>query len=567
MESTPRKWVMQPMSPKLEMTDLRALLTPGAEQTSMGSSDKETLRKQESSYDSITVVRTQPTVTVTSKVGDSPQNVLVQARQVAVSDESSCSEDWHPSSPSSPSSAGSNSGFYSFVDRSLSPEAEKTEAWMSSPERVTKLAVLKEENGYKLRAYMEQRKPEKLFEEANDDSCYKVEDIEKTEQQEEEQIKERLEIIRSQAPKINPVFKEQWHALESLDLNYSSQRLLEGLSLSYSPVRTEVQQTGAEPGTIDTEKISFSAARQQFLKMEQSKRNPFFQSPQQLPQSPKHQEQPSQPEVIVTSKKVKEDDFLEERQCRSQSPRSDPAEGKVSTRKIVTVSITEERETKQQSSVFDDLDSGLADLSLDPGGEYPSDGTASNETLGREAGSQPLSASKAETPIEREIRILQEREESLRQERGIRRTGVKEMVEIKTKPLLSQTSPALTPVKAKEKNRVSFLIQREIERDSKREEDLQHQGKVPCLYDRGTTQELEERKRIFELQEDQIPVMPTKRSLTGNLLDSKQLRTGAEEIRKTPEPMLSPERTSSPETDVLSPCCPHRHPDETALDL
>ncbi|KAJ8374773.1 hypothetical protein SKAU_G00053530 [Synaphobranchus kaupii] len=559
MESTPKKWVMQPFSPKLEMKDLRTLLSPGTNQT-----DLKTLEASDFSYESITIVRPQPSVTVTSKVGDSPGDVVVQARQVAVSDESSSSEDWHPSSPSCPSSpcsSGSQSGFYSFADRSLSPEAEKTEAWMSSPEREAKLAVLKEENGYKLRAYVEEKRPEKLFEEANGDSRYRVEDIEDMEEQ--EQTQERVEIIRSQAPKINPVFKEQWSTLDRLDLSYSPQRLLEGLSLSYNPAKMEVQQTGAEPGTIDTEQISYSAARQQFVKMEQSKRNPFLQSPLQILQFPEHQERPSQSEVIITSSKGDKDGLPEEQ--LSQSPISDPDNNPVFTSKMVTMSITEETGTKIQNSCFDDFDSGLGDLPLDPSGGYDYDGNASNDVLRVETGGVPSSTSKGETPIEREIRIAQEREESLRRERGIKRTDIKEMVEIKTKPFLSQASPTLTPIKAREKNRVSFLIQREIEQDSRREEDLQHQGKAPGLYDRGTAQELGERKRVFELQEDQIPVMPTKKSLTGNLVDVKQVRPGVEEGRKSPEPIVSGERTRSPETDILSPCCPHRHPDEAAL--
>lgn len=556
MESTPKKWVMQPFSPKLEMKDLRTLLSPSTKQT-----DSETLEASDFSYDSITIMHSQPSVTVTSNEGDSPRDVVVQARQVSVSDESSVSGDWHPSSPScpsSPSSSGSHCGFYSFEERSH--EAEKTEAWMSSPDREAKLAVLKEENGFKLRAYVEERKPEKLFEEVNGDSRYRVEDIEDTEEQGE--IKERMEIIRSQAPKIKPAFKEQWSALESLDLSYSPQRLLEGLSLSFSPVTVEVQQTGVEPGTVDTEQISFSTARQQFVMMEQSKRNPFLQSPQQILQFPEHQEKPSQPEVMVTSGNAYKDGLPEEQ--LSLSPKSNPDNNPVFTSEMATVSVVEERGTKMQSCV-DDLDSGLEDLSLDPNGGYAYDGSVSNEVLRVESADVPPSTSKGETPIEREIRIAQEREESLRRERGIKRTDVKEMVEIKTKPLLSQASPTLTPIKAREKNRVSFLIQREIEQDSRREEDLQHQGKVPGLYDRGTAQELGERKRVFELQEDQIPVTPTKTNHTRNLVDAKQVRSGVEEDRKSPEPFMSVVRTKSTETDILSPCCPHRHPDETAL--
>ncbi|XP_061096547.1 uncharacterized protein misp isoform X1 [Conger conger] len=584
MASAPKKWVMQPFSPKLDMNDLRTILSPGTKRA-----EGDTLEPRDYGYGSITIMHSQPSVTVTSNEGDSPRDVVVKAKQVAVSDESISSDGSDASSTSCPcspsSSSGSQSGFYSFAE--MSAEAERTEAWMSSPERGAKLSVLKEGNDFKLRAYVEERRPEKLFEEANSDSRYRVEDREDTEGQ--EATEERMEIIRSQAPKFKPAFKEQYSALESLDLSYSPQRLLEGLSLNYSPVKVEVLQSGAESGTVDTEQISFSAARQQFLKMEQSKRNPFLQSPQQILQFPEHHETPSKSEVTGTSREAEEGGFPEELEL-SQSPKSNPDINWVFAGKIVTVSITEERSTKIQTS-FDDLDSGLGDQSLDPSGGYPYDGNASNDVFEvgtggvvsftsegetptehdtcisqeREDNVRQEHGSKGETPIEREIRIAQEREENLRRERGIMRTDVKEMVEIKTKPLLSPASPALTPVKAREKNRVSFFIQREIEQDSRREEDLQHQGKVPGLYDRGMAQELGERKRVFELQEDQIPVTPAKKSLTGTLVDTRQVRPCVEEDRKSPEAMASVERTRSPETEILSPCCPHRHPDEAAL--
>ncbi|KAJ8277469.1 hypothetical protein GJAV_G00075490 [Gymnothorax javanicus] len=551
MESKPKKWVMQPLSPNLDLKDLKNLLGSSAKQT-----DTETLEPRDFSYESITVVHSQPSVTVTSKEGDSPRDVVVQAKQVAVTHESISSDDWRPSSssssPSSPSSTGSHSGFYSFEDQS--PEVEKTKAWMSSPEREAKLAVLKQENGYELRAYVEERRPEKLFEDTNGDSRYRVGDIEDKDEQEQNQ--ERMEIIRSQAPKINSAFNEQWSALERLDLSYSSQRLLEGLSLSYTPVRTEEQQTEAEPGTIDTEQINFSEARRQFLMMEQSKHNPFLQSPKQILRFPEHEERPSQSEVTV-DRKAQEDVASVEKV--NESPKFNPDPDHLFTSEVAAVSTTEERGPKIQST-FDDIDSGLEDLSLEPSRSYTYDGNSSNEVLWVKAEVVPSPTSKGETPIEREIRIAQEREENLRRERGINRSDSKEMVQIKTTLRLSLASPTLTPIKAREKNRVSFLIQREIEQDSQREEDLHHQGKVPGLYDRGTTQELGERKRLFEQQEDLIPVTPSKKSLTGSLLDVKQVRQIVKEDRKSPEPEATAERTRSPESDLLSPCCPHRHP-------
>nr|XP_008122622.2 PREDICTED: mitotic interactor and substrate of PLK1 isoform X1 [Anolis carolinensis] len=100
-----------------------------------------------------------------------------------------------------------------------------------------------------------------------------------------------------------------------------------------------------------------------------------------------------------------------------------------------------------------------------------------------------------ETPIEREIRLSQEREEELWKERGIPRTSSRdELIEIRTKPLLWSSSST----DGKEKPRVSFPVQREIEQEARREEDLQKEGRLPGTYSRGERQQLAQRRKVFE---------------------------------------------------------------------
>ncbi|KAK6320533.1 hypothetical protein J4Q44_G00096400 [Coregonus suidteri] len=547
MDSTPRKWLLQPMSPKLEqVTDLHTMLSPTTDEPFSLDRSWTYNRNGNSSafsFDSISVNHTRSTVVVSSQQEEvSSRDVVVQARQVAVSEENGgiTSKDWQASSPSSPSSTGSHCGFYSFVDNPASPEAELNEAWMVSPERQ---ATLKEESSFKLQTYTGGKKPGSLFEE-DEESRYQVNTDNGAQLKAEEEEKQlRQEIIDGHAPNKTATYREQWSALETQDLSKSPNKLLEGFSLSYSPASRKSEPTpAAEAGTIDNEQINFSAAREQFLKMEQSRLNPFLQSPS----SPKPQGRPWQSEdSLLSPRSVKKEDHSTVWLNQSPTPVKQQDEGEVITGRKVTVYRTEENVTKRQSSLLYDLDSGLEDLSGDPSVGYTSDGSTSNDNSQPESKATQPASGYRETPIEREIRIAQEREESLRKLRGIKHTDVQEMVEIKTKSLLSQSAPPLTPVKAKEKNRVSFFIQREIEKDSQREEDLLHQGRVPGLYDRGTPQELEDRKKIFELPD----------------------QSGAEEKRKRAwsSPGVIVRSSSSNMEGVPSPYFPHRHSEETEL--
>lgn len=80
-----------------------------------------------------------------------------------------------------------------------------------------------------------------------------------------------------------------------------------------------------------------------------------------------------------------------------------------------------------------------------------------------------------ETPIEREIRLAQEREAALREQRGLRRaSGQQELVEIATRPLLTKVSLVSTP--RRDRGRPSLYVQRDLEQGTRREEDHRREG-------------------------------------------------------------------------------------------
>uniref|UniRef100_A0A3Q3W2K8 A-kinase anchor protein 2 C-terminal domain-containing protein n=1 Tax=Mola mola TaxID=94237 RepID=A0A3Q3W2K8_MOLML len=498
MDSTTKRWVPKPLSPLLQQSDLCTIA--GSDR-----SDAPVQDDQGFSSSSISVSRSHSSVIVSSQQRVGSADVVIRARQVAVS-------------PSS--SSGSHCGFYSFVEDATSPEAELNEAWMVSPQRQTQLATLKEEKGFKLQTYASSRKPQSLFSEHNGELQYTAglkDGIRVVQEEEEKQL--RKEIIRSQAPKKKTKFKDQHNVMENLDLSRSTHKLSEGFGLSYSPASSRPEPPRpAEPGTIDKEQINFSAARQQFLKMEQDQLTAFVNP---LRSTNTHVNMCLQAGPDVSPSKQEE---TYHRMELSQEV-STAEEGLTHLEKKVTEFQTE-KSLSQQSSVFDDLDSGLEEPPVQVGGDYSSNKGTFSQNI-QESSSK--STRDYETPIEREIRLIQQREENLRRSRGLKHSDSgAEMVEIKTKRLDS----SMASIKAKEKNQVSYIIQPDIQKENQRNERSQQRGEIRGRYSTDLQQELEDTEREFDQKDDKM---------------------------REESPL-----TESGDTKIFpSPCCPHRHSEET----
>ncbi|XP_061540255.1 mitotic interactor and substrate of PLK1 isoform X1 [Phycodurus eques] len=438
MDNLPRRWVLKPLLPTLHLSDLRRMTGP-----SRGEDD---------------VL--------------APDGLVVQARQVTVSrDGGDSGDEWYPGSPSS--SSGSHSGFYSFVEDPRSPEAELNEAWMVCPQRQVHLTTLMEDKAFKVQTYTRGKKPETLF--TVSESPYKFQPENHCQvfgEEEEKQL--RKEIIQKQAPKKKSTFKlsDQVSVLEKLDWSQPTSMLTKGSGLSSSPVRRD-PPFPVDAGTIDRAQIDFSAARQQFLKLERDKRDLLVN-----------------PWRSRVSRKMEKEDRTW----------SESGEDKTSTG------------TEQKSSVRGILNDPhllvVEDLSVKVCG-----GSISDKDVFDNSSVQTTRKEKSdvhnETPIEKEIRLVQEREENLRRLRGLKHSdGFSEMVKIHTKRVQSP----LISHKAKEKNHVSFIIQQE-----------RHKEKV----------------------DQQSPETPKE------LLDTK---------RQFQEDLQDQEV-------FLSHCCPHRHAEETSSSL
>uniref|UniRef100_A0A8C6RW53 Mitotic spindle positioning n=1 Tax=Nannospalax galili TaxID=1026970 RepID=A0A8C6RW53_NANGA len=81
-----------------------------------------------------------------------------------------------------------------------------------------------------------------------------------------------------------------------------------------------------------------------------------------------------------------------------------------------------------------------------------------------------------ETPIEREIRLAQEREADLREQRGLgRAAGHQELVQIPSRPVLSKVNLLEGPQR-RDRGRPSLYVQRDMVQETQREEDHRREG-------------------------------------------------------------------------------------------
>ncbi|XP_075391370.1 mitotic interactor and substrate of PLK1 [Tenrec ecaudatus] len=134
---------------------------------------------------------------------------------------------------------------------------------------------------------------------------------------------------------------------------------------------------------------------------------------------------------------------------------------------------------------------------------------AGPKVQGPPAGSQVLPADKPrplprapspdttrETPIEREIRLAQEREAALRAQRGLQpAAGQQEMVQVPSRPLLTRVT--LSPGPRRDRGRPSLYVQRDIAQETQREHDHRLQGGRGGTPDWGSEDPLPVLRRAF----------------------------------------------------------------------
>ncbi|XP_071587562.1 PALM2-AKAP2 fusion protein isoform X7 [Heliangelus exortis] len=160
----------------------------------------------------------------------------------------------------------------------------------SSKDGETTLTTLKREAKFELRAFHEDKKPSKLFEEEEEKEKYRVRKVRPSEEMMELE-KERRELIKSQAVKKNPnIAAKWWNPPQEKTLeDQLDEEHLESHK-KYKERKERQQQQGATPTSpkqvsysfvppepinvkkedIVTEQIDFSAARKQFQLMEHS---------------------------------------------------------------------------------------------------------------------------------------------------------------------------------------------------------------------------------------------------------------------------------------------------------
>ncbi|KAG8454649.1 hypothetical protein GDO86_001027 [Hymenochirus boettgeri] len=331
------------------------------------------------------------------------------------------------------------------------------DVWVPPPGRESRLYVVKEDKRFDIRAYRPEITPNRLF--SDDEFDYELRPCsqEITPEKVIELEVQRKDIIRRQ----------------------SQRRSLDVEELRNSQVEIESSISGTDSSKLEcgpnTDQIDFEAARQQFVMLE-NKVKSLSLNPNLGPLST-HQSSQS-----VSRNKYNDQVQTEKEKACQQRNRG--------------------------SSLNNVLNDIYADYENSKTDEKPKE--IHNEMFYQRMDdeSKKLLNPSNETPIEREIRLAMIREESLRKERGIQIDGENtDLVEISKNVVLPVQSNTPSQKKNKDRIRTTVFIQREIEKEAQRENDLKHEGKVAGLYDKGVAQELDELRKVFE-QPDEIPVKP-----------------------------------------------------------
>ncbi|XP_025052215.1 mitotic interactor and substrate of PLK1 isoform X1 [Alligator sinensis] len=393
--------------------------------------------------------------------------------------------------------------------------------WTPPPDRESKLEVVRAGTLYDLRAYRGEKKPSKLYEE-DEEEQYRCVPAEISPEKAKELEEERQQVIKSQVVKKSSTTAERCSSVDELSSAKSTPEKSEAklggsrapsFAICFDSSSPRRALTPVDRESIDTDQINFATARQQFLLLEKANPGSLFR-PGQQGTSPKPESTRRAyewvwqcPELFLGTPSQRGEDGgniaytagVEEEPCapkKADTPRSHP---------------NSEATSFPQASSREDVGLSLGKMSTESSADYASDGSVSevfeaplpSEPDSQDGAKEPKA--RTETPIEREIRLALEREETLRKERGLgRQSSSSELVEIHTKPLLTMSRSPPPGRKGKDKGRASFYVQREIEQETQREEALKREGRLLGAYDKGPQQELGERRKVFE-QDDATP--------------------------------------------------------------
>lgn len=378
-------------------------------------------------------------------------------------------------------------------DLANSSEGTEKDVWPSPRDRGLKL--LRETERFEIRSHLPETSPTKLFADSDgdDDDKYRPRSRELTPEKVQELEKNRRDIIKKQGQ------RKSLDTEDAMTMNNSDLAGVDG---------------GADKPNVHTEQIHFESARQQFLKLEKE-RNSLPITPRPLPRQSR----------LSTHRPRENDQVATEQEDRESTASQEMARKNKSSGLL--------RKQFFKSFSMDSVDSWEEEKSAP---EIP-----------EEKGSTPNPGD--ETPIEREIRLALEREQSLRRERGIPSSGeTKEIIEISKNPVLANSTDLPHSRKGKNRRQTS-LIQKEIEKEVRREDDLKSEGRVAGLYDKGDSQELDERRKVFE-QPDDIPVQPQQGSGTRT---PKETAYNAKEDTSQAEPLTDDDTKNWTVSDSAQP--------------
>ncbi|XP_021100565.1 mitotic interactor and substrate of PLK1 isoform X2 [Heterocephalus glaber] len=239
-----------------------------------------------------------------------------------------------------------------------------------------------------------------------------------------------------------------------------------------------------EEDVIDREQIDFLAARQRFLKLEQDGMNRTS-----VPQSPlaKVFPAPAQLGVIQASKASNEPQLANGYTVSATAQDKEVVVVEKRVRGFVTGPSIQAMDNSGSWSQATNNSSSFRSQAANDSASFRSQGTdnpsfqsqtMNDSRLWSQATDDPGSWSPEplkETPIEREIRLAQEREADLREQRGLRRAAShQELVEILTRPLLTKVNLAEVP--RRDRGRPSLYVQRDMVQETQRVEDHRRKG-------------------------------------------------------------------------------------------